>query len=672
MAPDNHLMSERRLFMRNHLEQAGLLRFYRGIRVAVILFAAVFFPIAAEADTALPSDTDTLTAADSLPVYHLGEIITVRGRKDIPISSVSEVLSPTLKTQGITTVPGALSSAPGVIVTSGSKGEARLQVRGFQATQTLVLYDGRPMALPYYGDLDLSVIPLGNVSRIGVIKGPAPVLYGANSMGGVVNIVSQRVVGRPIRRVRLSLTEQDGYDALLNYGAAAGRLDWWLSSGYSSSDGFDLSDDFVPNSLEDGALRYNSDSRHFNVDGKLNYSLPNGTIVSLSAGLYDAERGLPSGTDRAQYQRYPLWRRWYADLGADGWMGSRIYWKGKLYYDDCENRLQRYSDSAMTEENLDFDSYHDSYDLGAVFNTTLNLNPKSRNAVNISLRRDVIDRQSDRGEPWVHNSTSLFSVSDHFKYLFTPAWRAEIGAGASLMTSQPEETSTDALDLSGGVIYSSRPWLDLHLALSRVTRFPTLNQLYSSTSGNPDLRPEQAFKTEIGYRARITGRLTLDQAYFRSDVENLIDRRDRNSLYENLEEVDLSGLETGVSYDCRYWQARFDYMYLHAYEYNVEEETTTKDRRSHSPRHKIDFSLSANTAGGLAVGLSGQSIIDRVDSDREEMKDYFLVHIRAAYSFLTELDLFVNIRNLFDVDYEEERYYPMAGRVISVGVEADF
>ncbi len=78
------------------------------------------------------------------------------------------------------------------------------------------------------------------------------------------------------------------------------------------------------------------------------------------------------------------------------------------------------------------------------------------------------------------------------------------------------------------------------------------------------------------------------------------------------------------------------------------------------------------TGFGLSFSHSGQAIIDRVDPDKEEMHDYFLAHMKVAYQVMKELELFVNIRNLFDVNYEEERYYPMPGRLITAGVEAQF
>ncbi|MEW6050360.1 MAG: TonB-dependent receptor [Candidatus Zixiibacteriota bacterium] len=646
----------------------------RTLRWTFILAAAVFAclcerPIAAES---LPAATDTIAYQDSLPIYHLGEIITVRGRKDTPVSSVSDILGTSIKMQGSTNVTGALSGAPGLIVTAGSKGESRVQIRGFQSQETLVLYDGRPVALPYYGDLDLTTIPLSNISKISVVKGPAPALYGANSMGGVINIVSQRVSGRPVRELRMSAAENAGYDALLNYGDAAGRFDWWLSAGRSSSDGYDLSDDFEPNSREDGGLRYNSDYRHVNVDGKLNYTLASGTLFSFSAGAYDAVRGLPTGTDRAQYQRYPLWRRWYADAGADGQFGSHLHWKGKLYYDDCENRLKRWRDSAMTDPNLVFDSYHDSYDWGALLNADVELTDRARNATSLNLRRDGIKRQEDTGKIWLENQITTSTLSDQFEYQFNHAVRTELGGGYSYMTSKPDGASTDAVDIYGGVKYAPRSWLDLHATASRVTRFPTLNQLYASTSGNPDLGPERAVKLELGYGVKPVDHLTFTQAYFRSDVAGLIDRKHRDSLYENLEDVDLSGIESGLSYDTHRGGISLNYMYLDAYEFNTTTGGTIRDRRSHSPRHKIDYQVYVKTGFGLSVSHTGQSIVDRVDPNKQPMRDYFLAHVRAAYRVATYVELFVNVRNLFDTNYEEERYYPMPGRLVAAGAEVKF
>jgi iron complex outermembrane receptor protein len=595
--------------------------------------------------------------------------VHVRGKKHMPVSTPTEITGSAIKSQGTATLPAVLSGAPGVIVTSGNKGESRIQIRGFQSQQTLVLLDGRPIALPYYGDIDLSTIPLSNVSKVSVVKGPAPALYGANGMGGVVNIVSQRIAGSPVREARFSVGENGGSEVLVNYGAARDKLDWWISAGRSACDGYDLSDKYASKPLEDGGLRYNTDFRHLNVDAKLNYALGERSLLSVSAGVYDAERGLASGTDKPIFQRYPYWRRWYTDLGSDGRLGRRAVWRAKVYYDDCENRLLRYSDSAMTDSALVFDSYHDSYDLGAVLGVDADLSSRMHNAISMSMRRDGVRRQENVGEAWVENHQTTFSVGDQFEYTPLREVRAEIGVGYHRMQSNSDRANIGTLDFNSGIVYSPMSWLDVQIAGSRSTRFPTLNQLYSGTSGNADLEEERAVKWETGYRLRANRTLTFSQTYFVSDVSNLIDRRDKFSKYENIENVDLSGLESEVGFDKSGVRIALDYVYLHAIEHNVSGSTETADRRAYSPRHKVDYVTSVRFRFGLEVTHTGQWISDRVGGNRKEMPDYFVAYVMTRFRITPSLAVFLNARNLTDRNFEEELYYPMPGRQLTAGIE---
>ncbi len=54
------------------------------------------------------------------------------------------------------------------------------------------MLDGIPIYSPYYGDLDLSELPIKNLSRLVVEKGAASALYGVNNMGGVVNLITRK------------------------------------------------------------------------------------------------------------------------------------------------------------------------------------------------------------------------------------------------------------------------------------------------------------------------------------------------------------------------------------------------------------------------------------------------------------------------------------------------
>lgn len=606
---------------------------------------------------------------DSIPVYHLGEIIVVRGKKDAPKASVSEITSLDMKAAGANTVGTALNSIPGVIVTSGTKGESRLQIRGFQGRETLVLLDGRPIGLPYYGETDLNMIPISNISKIKVVKGPAASVYGANTLGGLVNMVSKRIRGANLREVRLSVGENDTYDAQFNIGAAHHDFDYWLSFGYAVSDGWHLADDFEPTEREDGGLRDTSSYRNFNLDGKLNYTLPDGTLLSLSAGYHDSERGVPAATEiaRPRYDGFPDWRRYYVDVSGNGLLSDRLIWKGKLYYDVAKNRLIRFSDSTYSEDNVKFNSFHDSFDVGTRLLFTYKLSEKLDNSFGTSLRIDGIDRQENTGEEWLYSDAVSGSIFSQFLFNPSDIWSVDAGASYNHNEADAVNASTGSLDPYLGVSCTPREWFNIHTAASRATRFPTLNHLYASVSGNPDLKPERASKFEIGYRITLQNGLSFTQDYFRNDIDHLIDRVDRDSPYENMDEVLLTGAESGVSICSQEGvNASVSFTYLEAHDKNPEA------RRYYVPQYKTDYTVSYRSDLGFEINHSGQYVADRVDPNRNVMRDYYLAHLKASYKVRPYLKLFVNVRNIFDRDYEEERYYPMPGRRVYFGLESRF
>ncbi len=606
---------------------------------------------------------------DSIPVFHLGEIMVVKGKKDTPKASVSEITSLHMKLAGTRTVKTALNSAPGVVTTTGTKGESRLQIRGFQGRETLILLDGRPINMPYYGQTDLNMIPISNISKIKVVKGPAAAVYGANTLGGLVNLVSKRIRGASLREVRLSVSANDTYDADINFGAARGNLDYWLSLGYAASDGWNLSDDFEPTDREDGGLRDTSSYRSYNIDGKLNYTLQNGTVLSFSTGYHNSERGLPVATeiDKPRYDRFPDWRRYYLDISSNGFLGDRLTWRGKLYYDVAKNRLIRYRDDTYSEDYVKFNSFHDSFDVGSRFAFTYKLSERIDNTFGLNLRIDGIDRQGNTGDDWLYSDAVSGSVFTQFLFNLSDQGSIDIGASYNRNEADAVNASTGSLDPYAGVRFTPDERLSVHLAASRATRFPTLSHLYAEVSGNPDLKPEQAIKFEIGYRITFENGFSLTQDYFRNDINDLIDRVSRDSLYMNIDEVLLEGVETGVRFSSDVGiTASVSFTYLDAYD---------KDpvvRRSWTPRNKTDYSITYISELGFEISHTGQYVADRADTYEMTMRDYYLAHLKASYMVMPQLKLSVNIRNVFDRNYEEERYYPMPGRRVFFGLESRF
>ncbi|MDZ4121101.1 MAG: TonB-dependent receptor plug domain-containing protein, partial [Candidatus Cloacimonadaceae bacterium] len=151
-----------------------------------------------------------------------------------------------------------LEGFSGVNLSVGSKDESNLSIRGFRKNEVKILIDGRPMTGGYFGNVDLNSIALSEIADVLVVKGPISALYGANTMGGVVNLVSKA----PPRdkRLRMGLTAKRNNTNQIRLSTFQ-TFDSWhyqLSASRSHTDGFVLSQDFVPTALENGGVRNNA------------------------------------------------------------------------------------------------------------------------------------------------------------------------------------------------------------------------------------------------------------------------------------------------------------------------------------------------------------------------------------------------------------------------------
>jgi len=602
-----------------------------------------------------------------LPVYYLGEVVVVGEKSHKLPTAMSEITAGTIESRGAITAGEALAPIPGVWVSTGYKNSTEIKLRGFSSKHVLILVDGRPVNLPYYGDLDLSSLPVSNISKIKVIKGPAASLYGANTMGGIVNIVTKRATQKGIGDLLLSFGDADTWNTNFNYGSKVGKLDFWFSAGKSKSDGFYLSGDFQPGRWEDGDLRENSDYDRFNLDGKLNYKWSQKTDLALSLGYLDGEKGLPGGVneDLPRFWRFVEWKRRYFDLAGESYLGSRWYVKAKLYYDGCKNRLIDY-DSTYVYENRNYDSIHDSWDLGGSMLWKLNWRDDNQSAWGVNVRQDGIDRRMDVDQQWETYKT--LTTSWFTQHQIEPFERVslDLGFALNILTSGDLEKAKNSFDPSMGVWFSVFEQLRLRLSASHATRFPTLRQLYGRTSGNTGLKPERAMKLEGGVEMELTPHLQTRVDFFRNEVKDLIDRKGRDYQYYNLNRIILQGIETGLEGGLK---DRFtfgvDYTYLDAYDEN------TGFWLPYRPSHKIDYSLSYVFRFGLSIYSSGQYVSKRVTPhpESEILPYYFVINLKLSQKLFDRFHPFLGIKNVFDENYEEEKNFPVPGRTYLVGLK---
>ena len=281
---------------------------------------------------------------DTCKTQDLGVIIVSAAAKSEKNATVNVIDKETLLSTGAVNVADALGLIPGVGITVGQKNEAKIMIRGVSAERVLLMIDGRPINMPYYGSLDLKTVQLDNISQIQVSKGTPSLLYGVNGCGGVVNIISESFSGND----QFSVGVKAGLGDVLNrrilsdVGIKKNNIELKTTFSGNISDGYRLSDKFAsPLGIEDGGVRDNSDVKQYNLTGKVKYDFTDKNSAAITGGYFTSNKGIPSPTDFAQFRRFRKWQRYFTDFTGSFLISSDLRLKSKVYYDNFKNERRR-------------------------------------------------------------------------------------------------------------------------------------------------------------------------------------------------------------------------------------------------------------------------------------------------------------------------------------------
>src|SRR6202451_1508448 len=128
-----------------------------------------------------------------------------------------------IRRSGATNIPDLLRLAPGVDVARVDANRWAISIRGFNdqhANKVLVLIDGRSVYSPSFSGVfwDMVDVPLEDIERIEVIRGPGGTVWGANAVNGVINIITKNAQATRGGLVSAGTGSQDHADVLVQYG----------------------------------------------------------------------------------------------------------------------------------------------------------------------------------------------------------------------------------------------------------------------------------------------------------------------------------------------------------------------------------------------------------------------------------------------------------------------
>ncbi|MEI6846006.1 MAG: TonB-dependent receptor plug domain-containing protein, partial [Candidatus Firestonebacteria bacterium] len=215
--------------------------------------------------------------------FQLDDIVVTGSRvekalRDAP-GSLAIVEEDKVKAGGDKNVGLAISEIPGVDSGKvGTLGQVQnIMIRGMGSEGTLVLINGVRLNSSYQGVVDFSTLPIDNIERIEVLKGPASSLYGADAAGGVVNIITKSRVEKRLFELSTLFGSFLTKDLRGSYSDNFGGLSFNLSGSSFATEG----------------QRINSDALMQNLSLSLAYDFMKNHTLKTIITAYKGESGAP-------------------------------------------------------------------------------------------------------------------------------------------------------------------------------------------------------------------------------------------------------------------------------------------------------------------------------------------------------------------------------------------
>ena len=643
---------------RSHRSRAALLV------PALVLSAAMAHPSSAFSQSA-PDKKKQQEDKKQETAPRITEEILVVGEapSDLPVSTVISLGSTEIERLKPLDLSGIVKYAPGAMVTVGSKDEFTLKLRGFDNKRIALLVDGVPVIDPYYGSFDLKTVAAGNVETVQVTEGPSSVLYGPNTMGGIVNVITRRPGPEPRLSLAASYGDRNTRGLAVDSSYLWGKFGFAVTAGYQDSNGYGYRD---PSGVEQS--RANSDYNRTNLNLKL-YYYPTGTSeIMVNAGYYHSAYGMPPDLyGRARYWRFPDWDRAMLNAGGFTALGERSSLRFRAFYVGYQNSLDFFIGPAMTVRQSR--STFDNADYGVFGLGDFTLAPWNALKLSVYFQADKVRTQDDVGLPWTEFDQGTFSggIEDHIT--LTGQWRVIVGASWDYL-DKFEGENTSRLNPLVGLKYSPVEALDLHLSYAGKSRFPSMNSLYSPGQGNPNLESERASTFELG--AAYDRGITLKGAVFATKVFDLVNSfRLPNGLrtYFNIGEARMNGLEFLVQKSWSRLTGTVNYTYLD--HRNVTDDRPLDVLPDHTLSLQLDVALPAKLRLGVAGLFASKSYwYDNNARELLTIPAYGYLDLVLSWS-AGDFAPFVKVANVFDEYFYTEPGFPWRGRYLEVGLRAD-
>lgn len=560
-------------------------------------------------------------------------------------------------------------------------GRSVISIRGLNSWHSLIMVDGMRVAAsdPVFGhsDFEQNWVPIENIERIEVVRGPLSALYGSEAMGGVINIITKKTTAkwRGSGKVGGGFRDDGNGGENQNYGMHVGgpilkdKLGIGLSAEYIRDEDTPDEDEPQYSELEGKEV--------LSVGSKLSFTPTDNHTLEVAASFTNDDRWRDTSTSRGtNYEgifeldktNYSLsWR------GTIGQTCSTV----KVYRSDIDKLSRKiYEDGEiddyqeqLTNDILDAQT---SFSIGShLFTLGGELRNEELESTSLVEGKDDVTHNA----LFIQDELSLFGD----RLLLTPGVRWD-----------EHEAFGSEVSPRLYALYKITDKVNLKAGYGHAFRAPTIKQVsegYYATAGpheflgNPDLKPEIADSYEVGAEY-FSDKIFARGLFFYNDIEDLIDwkvigssGRVNQYMAFNIAKAETRGIETEVGITLPFGLALSGgYTYLDA------KDTENDQRLDQKPRHTINAKLKyALKDLGLSASLRVQHIADQVlwndDDELEDAPDYSLCHFSIRKAFLEYFEIQLGVDNIGDVrlaDKSDLFAYEERGRFYYANLRMNF
>ena len=542
--------------------------------------------------------------------------------------------------------------------------------------RVLVLLDGFQISMPYSGSIDWNAMPLDFLDRVEVVKGPVSSLYGQNSMGGIINLVTKNYSDE-FYNVKATVGSYDSRDLNLTMSNITDNISYTALLQHKKGNGHRFNAQYEQNNFY---------TKIFNKKQDLSVSLIANKSVNGQPGFYIEDR--PSLTSYRISNRDSVYLQLFKKQTLDA--NNNIVYSFSLnhFYTNYFDR-----DDTPAEEIQEQTFYND---------TSLNLRAEYQKLINnksyLIFGSDIILEQSD---------ISIYrNIYDDLKQV-TGGFFAQnrIQLNERLLLGLGLRIDYRNVDRGNEFSYKSfsdvSPKINLtfkrdsfstwNFALSKGFRSPSLSELFLqyesdyglNTQGNPNLEPEQLYGLDISFDRSNKSNLTYSVSTFYYKYEDMIDFvYGLPVIALNRSDISSCGLETNISYQINSnLNLDLGYTYLRVNDIN------NIDPILYRPNHKFVSSIkykSENISHIISMRYqSEQDYQDFLSDEREyegseikfpieQLDSLVLFNYVGNYELNNRDKITLKISNLFDKQYELIQDFPMPGRTLNIMLERAF